>query len=148
MQNPFNWIDRQFEAIAAFILDVTGNGFDPDGCALPSFAPPPKPATAKVPKKEHTGSKGGDWVGWDGGRVLSEDSKAIEFDNYADYGITEREYGEMLAYDPPLRSLEIASKVKAGKERGDTLNEIAKRLSKDVSLVKHYSAALYRAKNT
>ena len=142
-----SWLNSKLESIATFFVEFSGNGFDPEGCQLPAFKAY-KPPTARVPKKEGVKDAGGDWVGFDGQKVFTNASNAVELDNYGDYGITEREYGEMLMYDPPLRNLEIAGKVKTGKARGDSLSEIARALKKDVSLIKHYSAALYRAKNT
>ena len=74
--------------------------------------------------------------------------KAVVFDDLDgdDYGITAREYGEMLAYNPPLRDLALAKKVKDGKARGESLSDIASRINEGLSLVKHYSAALSRGR--
>lgn len=138
-----NWLDSILESVALFFVELSGSKFDPDGCQLPSFSAPSRPA-AKVPKKEVKADTGGDWVGWDGGKLHSEGSKAIT-DNYEDYGLTEREYGEMREYDPPLRNLDLASRIKRKKADGLTLKEIARDLKRDEQTVKHYSSALYRA---
>lgn len=142
--NLLDRLDRKFESVATFFVELSGNGYDPEGCQLPAFKAY-KPPTAKVPRKEQAQEKGGDWVGWDGQKVHSTASNAVELDNYADYGITEREYGEMLMYDPPLRNLEIAGKVKSAKANGEPLAEIARRLRYDVQTIRHYSSALYKA---
>lgn len=136
-------LDRTLSKLAEEIVGMLGNKFDPDGCQLPSFSAPKRPA-ATVPKKEVKADAGGDWVGWDGGKLHSEGGKAIT-DNYEDYGLTEREYGEMIEYDPPLRNLDLASRIKRKKAEGLTLKEIARDLKRDEQTVKHYSSALYRA---
>ena len=139
-----SWIDQKLTEIATFIVELSGNGYDPEGSRLPAFKQY-KPPTAKVPKKEAVKNTGGDWVGWDGQKVHNTGSNAVELDNYGEYGITEREYGEMLMYDPPLRNLEIAGKVKKAKENGEPLADVARRLNKDLQTIRHYSSALYKA---
>lgn len=142
----FSLIDELLQDVANIAVGISGNTFNPEGCRLPSFAPPKPPPTAKIPKKEGEKSKGGFWVGYDGQNMYDSGTNQIEMDDYASHGITEREYGEMLNYDPPLRSLELAGKVKAAKERGMSLAEFAKGRKESLSLIKHYSAALSRAK--
>ncbi len=142
----FSFIHNMLEDVATLAVSISGNEFKPDGCRLPSFAPPKPPPTAKVPKKEEKKNKGGFWVGFDGQNIYDEGSnKVSDDDNPGSYGITEREYGEMLNYDPPLRNLELAAKVKAAKERGVSLADFANGRNESLSLIKHYSAALSRA---
>ena len=142
----FSFIHNLLQDVATFAVNVSGNEFKPDGCRLPSFSPPKPPPTAKVPRKEAKQNKGGFWVGFDGQNIYDEGSNKVSDDeNPTSHGITEREYGEMLAYDPPLRNLELAAKVKAARERGLSLAEFAKGRGEGLSLIKHYSAALSRA---
>lgn len=70
----------------------------------------------------------------------------FEADNLEEYGITDAEYGQLLAYDPPLLDLELASKVKMAIVKGETLTKFAERIGVKYQLVRHYSAALKRAK--
>ena len=138
-------IDRALTWVAETIVSMAGFGFNPDSCPLPAF-PNVKPPTAKVPKKEKPKEERGDWVAWDGGKVFGTAENTVDLDDYADYGLTEREYGEMLAYNPPLRNLELAGKVKKWKMQGKTIKEMADISRESQSLLKHYSAALSRAK--
>jgi len=130
-------------AIDAY-LDATGNGFDPEGCLLPSF-PNQAPPSVKVPQEKKEKQKGGNWVGFDGSKMFSADDNTVELEDPKEYGITDREYGEMLSGNPPIRNLDLAKRIKGLKNRGKTLAEIASITGESLSLIKHYSAAFYRA---
>lgn len=163
------------ESAANFFVELSGNGFDPQGCQLPAFQKV-KPPSIKPPEKKkkvaiesdedlYSDEEIGEMsdaefaIKVGGARTKSDfirqskeapkKQKAIVFDDLdsEDYGITPREYGEMLAYNPPLRDLALAKKVKAGKEKGESLADLAKRINEGLSLVKHYSAALSRARD-
>lgn len=168
------WLERHIDSVATFFVELSGNGFDPEGCKLPAFKTV-KPPSIKPPEKkkkpiietdddlytddeimEMSDSEFAIRVG--GARTKSDfimqsneapkKPKAVVFDDLDgdDYGITAREYGEMLAYNPPLRDLALAKKVKDGKARGESLSDIASRINEGLSLVKHYSAALSRGR--
>ena len=74
----------------------------------------------------------------------------VDFDEMpADmHGITEREYREMKAYNPPLGNLKLAAQVKAMKAKGFTLVEIATQLGQAEMTIRHYSSALFKASPT
>lgn len=161
------------ESVATFFVDATGHGFDPEGSKLPAFKTY-KPPTAKVPveKKKVVVEDLSDLYTWEeieemddsafaikvGGAKTKEafikqskdappKAKTVVFDDLdaSDHGITQREYGEMLAYTPSLRDLKLAAKVKAGVLKGENLRTIAEKSQTPYQLIRHYSAALGRA---
>jgi len=163
------------ESIATIFVEISGNGFNPEGCKLPAFKAY-KPPTAKVPveKKKAVEQDQSDIYTWEeieamdssafaikvGGAKSKEDfakqakeappkKQAVVFDDLdaSDHGITPREYGEMLAYTPSLRDLKLAAKVKAGVLKGKNLRTIAEESQTPYQLIRHYSAALGRANN-
>lgn len=132
------------------IVNWLGYGHDPNGCQLPRF-PSDKQATAQVPKegKQNQGNAKV-IVGYGESGMLYDtpsQSNAGEVEEAITdmHGITEREYGEMLDYRPPLRDLKLASKIKARKADGFSLDEISKQLKIPLQTVKHYSSALNKA---
>ncbi len=159
------WLDTLANAIA----EMSGNGFNPHGCPLPAFKPKQENRAA-LPKKENkavevrddgllTDEEMLDWryYGYgDEGReriaIATKDTRTsrsveIDFDEMPSdmYGITEREYGEMKAYNPPLGNIKLASQVKTMKAKGLTLAEIAVQLGQAEMTIRHYSSALFKA---
>lgn len=160
------WLDK----LANALVNMSGNGFDPDACPLPAFRPKLE-NTAKLPdapKKTKeaigddllTAEEMLDWRYCGYGErgqarvheVLSEKparpkAVQVDFDETPSemYGITEREYGEMLAYNPPLTNLKLASKIKAKKADGVALADIAAQVGQSEQTVRHYSSALFKA---
>jgi hypothetical protein len=159
------WLDNLAQALVTF----AGKGFDPQGCQLPAFKPKQehRAALPKQPKKPVEVRDDGllsddelaepNWRysihGMDEARLSDfkkdiKQSKAIEvdFDEPPSdmHGITEREYGEMLAYSPQLKDTALAAKVKSMKPT-KTLSEIAAILGEKEQLIRHYSSALGKA---
>ena len=159
------WLDT----LANALVEFSGHGFDPNGCKLPAFKPKsenraklpeqPKKVSDLVDDDLLTDEEMYDWRYYGTGKETAariakmktetRKSKAvvIDFDEMpADmYGITEREYGEMKAYNPPLNNLKLASQIKAMKAKGQTLADIAAQLGQAEMTVRHYSSALFRA---
>lgn len=158
------WLDNLAQALVTF----AGKGFDPQGCQLPAFKPKQehRAALPKQPKKPVEVRDDGlltdeemlDWRYYGYGdkgqeRVAkatqdTRTSRAVEVDfdeTPSDmHGITEREYGEMLAYTPQLKDTALAAKVKSMKPT-KTLSEIAAILGEKEQLIRHYSSALGKA---
>ena len=159
------WLDTLADAL----VNMSGRGFNPDACPLPAFKPKQENRAA-LPKKEKRPVEVRDdglltddeMLNWryygygDKGRERVEaatkdtrTSRAVEVDfdemPVDSYGITEREYGEMKAYNPPLGNLKLAAQVKAMKAKGDTLAEIAAQLGQAEMTIRHYSSALFKA---
>lgn len=156
------------ESLAKTLVEWSGNGFDPQGCTLPAYKPKQEPRAAlpKQPKKVVEVRDDGllsdeemlDWRYYGYGKEGMErvakatqdtrTSKAVEvdFDELPSdmHGITEWEYGQMLAYSPPLRDTALAAKVKSMKPT-KTLSEIAAILGEKEQLIRHYSSALGKA---
>lgn len=171
-----NWLDSKLESIATFFVELSGNGYDPDGSRLPAFKEY-KPPSIKPPQPKKKAQVVDDMTELYSDEEInamsesefsikvggaknkqefarqSEDQpkkqKAVVFDDLdsVDHGITEREYGEMMAYTPVLRDCSIAAKVKAGIAKGKTLQAIATETRQPYQLIRHYSSALNRAKS-
>lgn len=164
------------ESVATFFVDLSGNGYDPEGSRLPAFEarkpPSIKPPEAKkkvyidedlsdlysdeeidaMSDAQFSIKVGGARSKQEFAKKSSEappKKKAIVFDDLdsSDHGITEREYGEMMSYTPVLRDCALAAKVKAGIAKGKTLQTIATETKQSHQLIRHYSSALNRAKN-
>lgn len=159
-----SWLD----SLANALVEFSGNGFEPSACTLPAFKPKQenRAALPKQPKKVAeirddgllTDEEMKDWRYYGYGDRASEriekmktetrKSKAVEvdFDETPSnmYGITDREYGEMKAYNPPLGNLELAGAIKRMKPT-KTLKEIAQILNETEQMVRHYSSALGKA---
>jgi len=161
------------ETLANALVEWSGNGFDQTACPLPAFKPK-REATAKLPdapKKMKevigddllTAEEMLDWRYCGYGErgqarvheVLSEKparpkAVQVDFDETPSemHGITEREYGEMLAYNPPLTNLKLASRIKAKKAAGVSLADIAAQVGQSEQTVRHYSSALFKASPT
>ena len=156
------------DSLAGAIVDFSGNGFDPQGCTLPAYKPKQEPRAA-LPKKEKkvadltnddllTEEEMRSWKYYGTGpgsdkriQEALKDTKTskvayVDFDELpADmHGITEWEYGQMLAYSPPLKDTALAAKVKSMKPT-KTLSEIAAILGEKEQLIRHYSSALGKA---
>lgn len=160
------WLDN----LANAIVTMSGNGFNPDASRLPAFKPK-APPTAKIPDKPR---KAADVTSEDlltdedlmqsnwryQGRAMTkaevEKMKAetkrkkvvqIDLDDVDNdrHGLTEREYGEMLAYNPPLTNTKLAMQIKEKKAKGLTLAEVAAQLGQSEQTVRHYSSALFKA---
>ena len=167
-------IDNALMRLANAVVSIVGNGFNPEGSALPAFRSriPPRVELPERPKKP-TVAVGNDSMYTDdeidamtdvefaikvGGAKSKADfystksetrkSNEIDFDTVDNdtHGITPREYGEMRAYTPTLLNLELAGKVKRGKQAGKSLRKIAQEIGQTYQTVRHYSAALGRAK--
>lgn len=162
------WLDTLADAL----VNMSGRGFNPDACPLPAFKPKQENRAA-LPKKEKkpvdvrddgllTDDEMLNWryYGYgDKGRERVETaikdtrtSKAVEIDfdemPVDSYGITEREYGEMKAYNPPLSDLRLASIVKAERAKGSkkkTWAQVAIETGQSEQHIKHYSSALEKA---
>jgi len=159
------------ETLANAIAEMSGNGFNPHGCHLPAYKPKQE-NRATLPKKEKkpveirddgllTDEEMLDWRYYGYGKEGREriaaatkdtrTSKAVEIDfdeRPSDmYGITEREYGEMKAYNPPLGDLKLASEIKRMKPTM-TLKDIAQVLGQTEQMVRHYSSALGKASSS
>ena len=162
-----SWLDNLAETLVTW----SGKGFDPNGCQLPAFKPRQENRAA-LPKKEKkpvdvrddgllTDAEMKNWRYYGTGEesdnrirealkdVRTSKSVEVDFDEMPSdmHGITEREYGEMLAYDPPLRNLKLASDVKRLRKT-NTLSDVARILGEKDQLVKHYSSALTKASPT
>lgn len=138
-----------FEWLAQGIVNWMGYGHDPKGCMLPRFPAIEKEVTAKIPEgaKENKGNAKV-VVGYGATGMLYDTpsrQNEIEDAEIEMHGITEREYGEMLDYKPPLRDLKLASKIKQRKAEGFSLDDISKQLKTPLQMVKHYSSALNKA---
>lgn len=136
-----------FEWLAQGIVNWMGYGHDPKGCMLPKFTTDKEP-TAKLPKAEKEKGNAKVVVGYgESGLLYDEPSKQNEIEDaeIEMHGITEREYGQMLDYKPPLRDLKLAGKIKQRKEEGFSLDDISKQLKTPLQMVKHYSSALNKA---
>jgi len=156
------------DSLANALVEFSGNGFEPSACTLPAFRAKQEP-TAKLPETKKkpvevrddgllTDEEMKDWRYYGYGEQASEriekmktetrKSKAVEvdFDETPSemHGITEREYGEMKAYNPPLSNLELAGAIKRMKPT-KTLKEIAQILNETEQMVRHYSSALGKA---
>ena len=160
------WLDN----LANALVTMSGNGFNPDASRLPAFKPKALP-TAKIPEKPR---KAADVTSEDlltdedlmrsnwryQGRAMTkaevEKMKAetkrkkvvqIDLDEVDNdrHGLTEREYGEMLAYNPPLTNTKLAMQIKEKKAKGLTLAEVAAQLGQSEQTVRHYSSALFKA---
>lgn len=159
------------ESLANTIVTFSGNGFDPDASPLPTFkpkAPPTAKLQEKKPKKAADVTRedlltdeelrAGNWKYR--GRPMSEREiqemkkeasrkKVVQIDldevDNDRHGLTEREYGEMLVYNPPLTNTRLAMQVKEKKAKGLTLAEIAAQLGQSEQTIRHYSSALFKA---
>ena len=136
------------ESFAAWIVEATGNGFDPDGCTLPAF-PAEKKKTAAVKDPDGVNT-----------RVFVIDETKNEF-GFKGFGfgegrqgakpnakpLNERDKGEMEAYSKgqKLANEELAALVKKRKAEGATLAEIALETGYSKSYIEKNSAALSRA---
>lgn len=158
------WLDNLAEAL----VNLAGKGFDETACQLPAFKPKQENRAA-LPKKEKklveirdngllTDDEMLDWRYYGYGErgrervetatrdIKTSKAVVIELDETPEdmHGITEREFGEMKAYIPPLNDLELAAKVKAMRGK-KTLAEIAGMLGEKEQLIRHYSSALGKA---
>ena len=168
-----SWLDD----LAKALVNVSGNGFNANGCQLPEYRAT-RLNTAKLPenKKKQAVDIVDDGLYTDdeieamsdaefaikvGGartkaafrqseNIAPKKKNTIVFDDVETidtHGITEREYGEMLAYTPSLRDVKLAAAIKNGIEKGKTLRAIAGEVKQSYQLVRHYSSALSKAKN-
>jgi len=163
-----HWLDN----LAHTLVEWSGKGFDPNGCTLPAFKPKHEPRAA-LPKREKkpvevrddgllTDEEMKDWRYYGTGKesdgrikqalkdVKTSKAVHIDFDETPDdmHGITEREYGEMRAYNPPLLNLTIAAIVKAERAKGSkkkTWAQVAIETRQTEQMIKHYSSALEKA---
>ena len=156
------------DMLANALVDMSGNGFDSSASVLPAFKPKQEPRAA-LPKREKkvvdvtnsdllTDDEMLNWRYYGYGKDARErvekmkteanQKKAIEidFDETPSemHGITEREYGEMKAYNPPLANLELAGAIKRMKPT-KTLGDIAQILGITDQMARHYSSALGKA---
>lgn len=162
------WLDNLAQALVTF----AGKGFDPQGCQLPAFKPKQEHRAA-LPKKEKkpvevrddgllTDEEMKNWRYYGTGKesearikealkdVRTSRAVEVDFDELPAemHNITEREYGEMKMYNPPLLDLRIASIVKAERAKGSgkkTWAQVAIETRQTEQMIKHYSSALEKA---
>lgn len=139
-----------FDIWQAIIFVWNGTPLDPKRFA----ETPPKWWNTKpeaVPEQEEiTVREGGFKVAYDGQWIYSNgetkaDAKGWKDVGSPDSGITEADYGEMLAHVPTLRNVVLAKQIKPMWKQGKKYKEIAALCGCSEQYVKFYASAFARA---
>jgi hypothetical protein len=108
----------------------------------------------KVPEQEDITVRGGGFaVGFDGSLIYSVGETKAEAKGWkeagnAESGITENDYGEMLAHVPKLTNVALAKQIKPLWKQGKKYKEIAALVGCSEQYVKFYASAFSRAQKS
>lgn len=103
----------------------------------------PLPDESDEPK----GKEGGFAVGYDGQIIYSKDETPAEQKGWSkmDGGITEQDYGAMLAHIPKLTNVTLAGRIKPLWRQGKKYKEIALLVGTSEQYVKYFAACFAKA---
>lgn len=124
------------------IARITGRHWDPEGSRLPEWkVREVAPFQVLANEYIHLDDDGKNLAVYDG--VVYRNAKIVGGDE--EEGLTGAELVALQQYNPPLRSLTLAKKVKRCMAEGNTDQEIAALANCSISYARHYRLALKKA---
>lgn len=133
-------------SLTDLICRIMGRGFDPEGCTLPEW---PVDVPAETPfvilPNQHVQPEGEGWAVYDG--VIYANAKTVGREPWQVETLTVAEMIALQGYNPSLRNIPLARKIKYLLKQGQTDAEIATAVRYTPAYVKHHRLAFEKAAN-
>lgn len=134
-------------SLTDFICRLLGRGFDPEGCSLPEWKFDASPETPFVIlPNQHVQQEGDGFAVYDG--VIYTNAKTVGREAWEIETLTVQEMIAMQQYNPVLRNITLARKIKYHLKQGKNDSEIGRVLGYATPYIKHHRLAFEKAANT